>query len=196
MAKKHEELGEIFMDAAPEAPAAIVQSKQSAAEHAAELRAKRTGHQPRPLGGFVKTLDLDGEIPGYHCYICNDEGNKLEQALDHGYRFAQPKEVLRPNGNIVSYNNDLGDKIRYTVGKSKFGEPIYAYLLKIPLEIWEEDNAYREEKNLQIDRELQSGNFNAPKGSGLSKNDLESMPQHSSVRTNLGLHNPKFILGE
>jgi hypothetical protein len=72
-------------------------------------------------------------------------------------------------------------------------DTVYGYLLKIPLEIWEESNTLREQKNLAIDKELLRGTLKDPSG---PNDDLETMPQHSSVRIDLGTNKTKFIIGE
>ena len=59
--------------------------------------------------------------------------------------------------NVTDRNTDLGDKVRFLVGRTETGEPMYAYLLKIRQDWYEEDQAALEQRNMLIDEAIRSG---------------------------------------
>ena len=113
----------------------------------------------RQRGTFNGTrgkLQVGNSIPGYHLYIFNDTPGRITAAQDNGYEFVHPSEVGGTTENVVSRNTDLGDKVRFLVG-SNDGEPMYAYLMKIKQEWWEEDQAELHNKNEQIQQAIRGG---------------------------------------
>lgn len=78
---------------------------------------------------------------GFHGHIFNDTPGRIQQALDVGYEFVEANEVGSVSTNVVSRNTDIGDKVRFLVGSTDKGEPMYAYLMKIRKEFYEEDQA-------------------------------------------------------
>lgn len=165
--------------AAKAAPEALRNSREIAAERAAKLREEREGGlRKRTLGGFVRKLDVTGDVPGYHLHIHNDSGNNIEIARQHGYEFVQASELLGVNGNTVSYNTALNGNVKYLVGVKGDGEPMYGFLMKIPEEIWEEDQREGQKAPDNIDRLLQAGT-----PLGLSNDELEAMRVNASVPT-------------
>ena len=113
----------------------------------------------RQRGAFNGTrgkLQVGYSIPGYHLYIFNDTPGRITAATDNGYEFVHPEEVGGTTTNVVSRNTDLGDKVRFLVG-SNDGEPMYAYLMKIKQEWWEEDQADLAKRNKQIEQSIRGG---------------------------------------
>jgi hypothetical protein len=128
-------------------------------EQATAAAAERRGRR-RPLNGMTEKLKIYGEIPGFHLHIANDDGNRLVEMQAAGYDFVQAKEVQGTNGNICSFNTDAGGRVRFIVGTTQQGDPMFAYLMKTPQEFWEEDQASLEQRNLQVDHAIRSGHYN------------------------------------
>lgn len=147
---------------------------KSAAERAAEIRERRAGGvYQRVLGGFTRKLEVYGEVPGYHLHIANDDGNRIAECQRHGFEFVLHDEIKGVNGNVTSFNTDLGSKVRFLVGTRRDGEPMYGYLMKLPIEIWEEDEQLRNDRAMAPINQMRSGRL--PSHDKLTKDDVEDM---------------------
>lgn len=91
------------------------------------------GDKKRVPFGIPRTkLSVAYEIPGYHLHIINDTPGRIYQAQQGGYEFVQPDEVgMEDNGD--------GKVIFTAVGKGDDGSAYDAYLMKIRLDWYEED---------------------------------------------------------
>lgn len=124
------------------------------------------------FNGTRGKLVVDGEVPGYHLHIINDDRTRLQDALDNGYEFVNPDEIKGVSENVVSRNGELGkDRVRFLVGSQENGQPMYAYLMKIRQEWYEEDQAELQAQNDKIDLAIRKGKvtgdnpaFYIPKG--------------------------------
>ena len=126
----------------------------------AEQSAPQEGRGRRVRNAFNGTkqkLQVGNGIPGYHLHIFNDEPGRIQTALDGGYEFVSPDEVGGTTENVVSRNTDIGDKVRFLVGANATGEPVYAYLMKIKQEWFEEDQKALQERNDLTDRAIKGG---------------------------------------
>ena len=140
-------------------PAALTVEQKK--EKALQVRsaAERTGTERKrnTFNGTEGKLTVDHKIEGYHLHILNDTPGRIQQALDGGYEFVKPSELLSVKENVTSRNTDVGDKVRFLVNPSaKEGEQ-YAYLMKIKQEWFDEDQAALQEKNNAIDDAIRSG---------------------------------------
>ena len=138
-----------------------------------EYHAKKNGTAQRPsapasdgktrkrrgvFNGSKGKLTIDGNIPGYHLHVFNDEGTRIQDAQDNGYEFVHPDEVKGIRENVVSGNGDLGDsRVRFLVGTKDRGDPLYGYLMKIRQEWHDEDMADLEVKNSLVDDAIRKG---------------------------------------
>ena len=109
------------------------------------------------FSGTSQKLSVTKSIPGYHLHIFNDDGTRIEDAISGGWEFCTPSEVGRTSSHVVSRNADLGEKVKFRVGKLESGEPMYAYLMKIKEEWWLEDQALAQSKNDLIDEAVRTG---------------------------------------
>lgn len=109
------------------------------------------------FNGTQQKLTVQGDIEGYHMHIFNDIAGRIEEALSAGYEFVSPTEIGGTSVNVVSRNTDLGDKVRFQVGKDDNGGPLYAYLLKIRQEWFDEDQGITQERNDLVDEAIRSG---------------------------------------
>ena len=92
-----------------------------------------------PMGGFNGPLDIvkEKKDPNYHYYWELDEsevGSNIERRLRAGYVFCLAAEGLVLGGTSVYKTEDVGSIIRVPAGQGR-----YHYLMKIPLEWYEED---------------------------------------------------------
>lgn len=85
------------------------------------------------FGGFNLKLSARTR-DGFHRCFMNDDGN-VDEALDSGYTF------VKKEGFEDQPGTDLGTNDRRLVGKKEDGSPLYAYLMEIEQEFFEEDQA-------------------------------------------------------
>ena len=107
----------------------------------------------RPLmtGLSSKMLPFDFKLPGYYIRVANDEGTRIKELMDAGYEFISEKEV---NGS------GDGDRVRYTVGSTDRGDPIYAYPMKQRLDWHEEDEELRRNSRAAFEDTLKNPTLN------------------------------------
>ena len=109
------------------------------------------------FNGTQAKLTVNHQIPGYHMHIFNDEPGRIQTAIDGGWEFVTPDEVGGVKDSVTSGNTDLGDKVRFLVGTSEKGDGLYAYLMKIKEEWWEEDQAEIQKRNDRVDDAIRGG---------------------------------------
>jgi hypothetical protein len=124
---------------------------------------ERSARNKRPsFNGTEGKLRINHEIEGYHLHILNDTPGRISHALEVGYEFVSPDEVGGTAVNVVSRNTDIGDKVRFLVGTGDKDEPLYAYLMKIRQEFYEEDYNALQAKNDAVDEAIRGGKVAAP----------------------------------
>jgi len=102
------------------------------------------------------------EIPGFHCYWFNDDAGRIESAMQAGYEFVRPSEVHINQTNVAndvsqSGSTDEGDRVSIVVGEARHGGPQRAYLMKIPLDWFLEDQAALQARNDAIADAIKRG---------------------------------------
>lgn len=98
---------------------------------------------PRVRGvfnGMNKRMDVLTEIPGYVMRWFNDTPGRIDRARTGYWEFVRQSEVsLSESNKVLERNSDVGDKIRAIVGVTDQNEPLYAYLMKLKKEWFDED---------------------------------------------------------
>jgi hypothetical protein len=98
------------------------------------------------FNGTQQKLSVYGEIPGYRLYIFNDIPGRIEQALASGYEFVHRDELeIETSRTATEANTSTDSRVRYSISTSGEG-PLYAYLMKIPQEWFEADQAEQQDK--------------------------------------------------
>ena len=135
----------------------VARAEKKAAEKAANPNA--TKRKRNTFNGTEAKLKVMGELntTEYHYHIFNDEPGRIDQAIAVGYEFCSNEEVGGTATNVVSRNTDIGDKVRFLVGTDTEGKALYAYLMKIKLEFYEEDQAALQARNDLIDEAIRGG---------------------------------------
>lgn len=154
----------------------IEEKKEKALDKLVRSNTERnTGERKRNVfNGTEGKLTIQHKIEGFHLHIFNDSPGRVQQAIDGGYTFVEPAEIGGVKDNVVSRNTDLGDKVRFLVGRDDTGNALYAYLMKIKQEWYEEDQNILQDKNNLVDDAIRNGaspkdgrsqeGFYAPKG--------------------------------
>lgn len=119
--------------------------------------ASKPSRRRNVFNGTEGKLKVSKQIPGYHLYIFNDEPGRIDSALESGYEFVHPDEIGHVGDNVVSRNTDITDKVRFLVGRSATGGPLYGYLMKIKQEWWDEDQAAIQDRNNKVDAAVKGG---------------------------------------
>lgn len=93
-------------------------------------------------GAIPRRIPVSGEIPGYHLHVVNDSPGNIVELQNRGYEFVDRSDatihkLIVPEAE--SRNTDFGDKIRFYVGVNELNQPLYAYLMKIRQEWYDED---------------------------------------------------------
>lgn len=122
-------------------------------------RLKEKRQQRKPLTGRIQKLQID--IPdGFAGRWFNDVGPRIQNALAAGWEFIDPKTQL----NVRERPDDMGSVVRERVDKKLSNEPIYAYLMVIEKELYDEDQASKMNEVLETDRKIVKGDIPNSKG--------------------------------
>ncbi|CAB4120854.1 hypothetical protein UFOVP2_31 [uncultured Caudovirales phage] len=139
----------------PEAPVNPATSQADKIDEAREMRTRIPMSVPR-----AKLTTPD--IPGFHCHWVNDYPGRVMQANQAGYEFVNQEEALItiPDlaGSALGSGTDLGSRVSLVVGKNEDGTPLRAYLMKIRLEWYKEDQQAGQQRVDQIDDAMRQGN--------------------------------------
>lgn len=130
---------------------------------------KKRKQERTPFGVPRYKLTLNGyHIPGYKMRWVNDVDDQIFAATEGGYEHVSKDEV--PNigdRNVVSVEG-IGSVVSKRVGAKENGEPMYAYLMKIEKELYDEDQELKEEQLTGREGDLMGGedieNAYVPKG--------------------------------
>jgi hypothetical protein len=118
----------------------------------------RKREKRRPFGVPVSRLGVSKEIEGYHLRWINDEPGRIALAQESGYEFVTPEEVGRA---------DEGTQVKEHVGTGRDDvTPMYAYLMKIPMEWYLEDKQARDLIQDQFDDAIRKGQLERRAGDG------------------------------
>jgi hypothetical protein len=125
----------------------------------AKVNEVRKSEKRRPFGVPVSRLSVSVEIEGMHLRWINDEPGRIPHAQESGYAFVSPEEVGR-------VSREADERVRELVGTHRDQKtPMYAYLMKIPMEYYLEDRAVLNEQVDDIDDAIRKGRTDRPLGS-------------------------------
>lgn len=88
----------------------------------------------------------------------NNHPGRLQKALNGGYEFVEDATLEVGTGSI-SGNAEHNSRVSRLVGKDDKGEPLYAFLMKIKREWYEEDQATKQAAIDEVDDAIRNGNF-------------------------------------
>lgn len=153
--KKERALAAISEQAAPAAtaPTEVIRSESDR-----PTRARRG-----VFNGTTSKLSIGRTIPGYHLHWLNDYPGRITQAVENGYEFVNPSEV---NGTVGTNTDLSGEKLRHIVGTDDSGNPLYAYLMKIRQDWYDEDQSEIQERADKVDDAVRKGKAHDQDSSG------------------------------
>lgn len=131
-----------------------------------------TPRRERRAFGSPKSRLTVPKIPsGYHLHWVNDDSGRIYDAQEGGYEFCTHEDVgLPPDVHGES-------RVKRRVGTNDAGEALFAYLMKIRQEWYEEDQAALSEQVDRVEEAIRSGTFEAREG------DLRYVPK-SGIKIN------------
>jgi hypothetical protein len=140
------------------ATAGVLSDQQEVTQHEARpatgsVRSQSDREKARRVNVFsgnTRQLEVVGEIPGYQLRIFNDYPGRIDKALSGGWEMVGRGEVeLQSSNKVTDLNTSVDSTIRWNVGVQKDNSPLYAYLMKIRKEWWDEDH---ENQQAEIDK--------------------------------------------
>jgi hypothetical protein len=108
-----------------------------------------------PFGVPRSKLAVNVVIPGKHLHWINDSAGRIFEAEQGGYEFVTPQEIG---------SSDRETQVRKLVGRNEDGSPLYAYLMKIDQEWYEEDQQIIQNQLDDIDAAMKQGRFEEKPG--------------------------------
>jgi len=135
------------------------EQKKAAGERLAKARAakRETRRKRKPLGVPVSKLAVQ-ERDGYVRRWINDDGGRIQQAEEAGYEFVT-KAVVSSEAQ-----KGQGTKISQIVGTQENGQPLYAFLMEIKKEWYDEDQRAKQAEVDKVDMAIKTGNVNGTVG--------------------------------
>lgn len=121
-----------------------------------------------PFGSARQKMHVP-PVPGYSLRWINDEGGRILQAQQGGYEFHYDPNIAI--GDAQEPSTDLGTRISKIVGKED-GRPIRAYLMKIRLEFYKEDQDAKEENLRVTDDAIKRGKLQPVEQSYVPKDSI------------------------
>ena len=110
----------------------------------------------KPFGVKTSKLAISKQQEGFHYRWVNDEPGRIGQAIEGGYQFVDPNEVAREPRE--------DNKTREYAGLKADGSPMFTYLMKIPQEYYEEDQAVSQGHLDNIDKAIRGGSLDRTPG--------------------------------
>lgn len=112
-----------------------VAATRDTSQRKSAARTRRTA-----LGGAQLKLEVTiASLPGFHLFWENDTDNRLERLLQEGFEFCTPEEVgMARTATRVVVDSEITDRVSRHVGATDEGKPMRAFLMKCPLDLWEE----------------------------------------------------------
>lgn len=113
--------------------------------------------------GFTKKLEVffpEGSTLQETHYLrwFNDDGVRITKALQAGYEFVSSKEVAMGE-MVIPLNEDLGDRVSRVVGTKADGKPMFCFLMKLPNEYRQQDEARQAAEVDSIDAVINRGKY-------------------------------------
>jgi hypothetical protein len=107
------------------------------------------------FNGTNKKLDVITKLDGYCLRWFNDTPGRIELAQSGGWEFVSNGEVAQGYSHkVLNSNSDVGNKIRAIVGVMDTNQPLYAYLMKIRKEWFDEDQMDSVNKRNKIEADM------------------------------------------
>jgi hypothetical protein len=118
----------------------------------------------KPFGIPRSKLSVAMLVEGYHLHWVNDTPGRIHEAISGDYEFVSPKEVGV---------EEKDDRVKRLVGTNEDGSAMYAYLMKIREEWYEEDQKELQSVQEAIDYQIRNGKLEDTGGRYVPKNGIK-----------------------
>lgn len=127
------------------------------AKDAARSETRETAGRSRrvPMGGPDLKLEVTDKDEAYVYRWMNDTRNRIHKAQSAGYEFVEDGSHIGTGAE--DRNSDVGSNVSQVVGTQEDGSAQRAYLMRIPREFYEEDQAAKQEPIEQMERQMFEG---------------------------------------
>lgn len=133
-----------------------------------------------PMSVPVQRLEAP-DMPGFHLHWFRGDAERIQRAVDAGYEFVDPREILVNNVSLggdssLSGSTDMGSQVSIVSGQEvgKDGQAMRLILMKQKQEWHEADMKITEARNEQVAAALRGGMIGA-------QNDRAGDTQHRYV---------------
>jgi len=140
-----------------------VRNHESAQNPANTFEKSSTDRKRVPMSTAQLKLSVP-EIPGFHLHWMMGTPSRIAQATKAGYTFVDTDEVDVVNSGLAddaskNGNTDMGSRVSLVAGSDtgEDGKEQRLYLMKLPIEYWEDDQRDLEAKNEQIASTIRGG---------------------------------------
>ena len=130
------------------------QQKKSQATGKAS-RSNRT--QRVPVSGNRELLTVIGKDPYFHyrwVLDVDDAGERIQRFKMAGYEFVNTHEIEGHGTRQVDRPNEEGSIVKKPTGTTPHGVPQYLYLMKIPYDLFEEDQQAKMQEIEERERDM------------------------------------------
>ncbi len=119
----------------------------------AKKRASRKSNRI-PVGGARSKLSIPDSMKeeGFHYHFVNDEGGNIQEHIDAGYEFVEHPDMVVGEEH-VDKGRPTESTVSVHVGQTRYSSNGTAYLMRQPLEYYNEDQA---EKQRELDAQEES----------------------------------------
>jgi hypothetical protein len=134
-----------------------LQTQGDASKRAAEIRAKRAerGYISGPQQRLAVPEELKSRDWTYRWV--NDSDMRIQNMLDRDWEFAESELAGKSE-----QDKGLGSRVERTVNERSTRAPQSGFLMRKPKEIYEEDQARKEQARKQREREMERGKHREP----------------------------------
>lgn len=139
----------------PSLPPSILAAQAAAAARRANDPDGATRVRPQQFGGVRMKLEVFGRIPGYHLYWANNQNGEVESLIEEGFELVSSEEVGM--AERIVQDADISNCISKYVGLDAAGNPMRAFLMKLPEEMWQEREAMRYAQADAWDNDIKAG---------------------------------------
>ena len=114
-------------------------------------------------------MAVDGGPPDKKLRFVNDVRNRVRQALEMGYTFVHKDSVVSET-DVLNTSTEMGTALTRVAGfDPRTNTPIIAYLMAIDLDMYNEQQAYKQEDDDEIMKALGERQKNSVPGSYVPK---------------------------
>lgn len=145
-------------------PSREVSTTESAKMPRSESERQSAPRERFDFGSAQSKLSVFNTDPNYHYHWINDTPGRVQQAIAGGYEFVSAESVQLVPG-VLPTNSDSGDRVSAIVGTGEDNGPLRAYLMRIPLEWYEEKLARQQQRVDLADRAIRQGKTTGQEGS-------------------------------